>query len=150
MCRFVRETTAFTHLITGYLHIILYFAIFIIYILFVCLFFVVVVVIQKSEENIWKLLEQAKENKKVSIDELYAVFIYNESKSIPIWYHKKCLNVLVPNMCEYHAIVVHKNPNNQTTYVYDLDTLLSFPEIFQTYVRKCFLPVSKLNEKYTR
>ncbi|TRY84327.1 hypothetical protein DNTS_025434 [Danionella cerebrum] len=40
------------------------------------------------EENVWKLCEYIKNHSTCSLDEVYAVFISNERKMIPIWKQK--------------------------------------------------------------
>jgi len=45
-----------------------------------------------SEENIWKLCECWKQNDPNHLDYLYAVFIYNERRQIPIWEQKSASN----------------------------------------------------------
>uniref|UniRef100_A0A674EV96 Protein N-terminal glutamine amidohydrolase n=1 Tax=Salmo trutta TaxID=8032 RepID=A0A674EV96_SALTR len=40
------------------------------------------------EENVWKLCEHAKTQTQIHLDEVYAVFISNERKMIPIWKQK--------------------------------------------------------------
>lgn len=45
-----------------------------------------------SEENIWKLCESWKQNDSTHLKYLYAVFISNEQKKIPIWEQKSASN----------------------------------------------------------
>lgn len=93
------------------------------------------------EENIWKLLEYCVKNKE-NKDELFAVFISNENKTIPIWYQKNGENIETPVIWDYHVIALHRSKASKESYIYDLDTLLSFPDRFINYYQKA-LPVLK-------
>ena len=45
-----------------------------------------------SEENIWKLCERWKQNDPDALQRLYAVFISNTGRKIPIWEQKSASN----------------------------------------------------------
>ncbi|KAG7458010.1 hypothetical protein MATL_G00233230 [Megalops atlanticus] len=88
------------------------------------------------EENIWKLCEHIKIHKEDSIDHIYAVFISNEKRMVPIWRQKSSRGD-EPVIWDYHVILLHKSQSEQI-YIYDLDTVLPFPCPFDVYIREAF------------
>lgn len=81
---------------------------------------------------------------------MYAVFISNENKTIPIWYQSTSENIRTPVVWDYHVIAIHKSANNNKSYVYDLDTLLDFPVDFKTYYQKALIVLPGIMKKYER
>lgn len=103
------------------------------------------------EENIWKLLEYCIRDKgNIEDDELYAVFISNRNKTIPVWYQKNCNNIETPVIWDYHVIALHRSKNLKSSYVYDLDTLLNFPEIFENYYQKALPVLTNIKKEFQR
>ena len=51
---------------------------------------------------------------------------------------------------DYHVFAVHKSMVDKKAYVYDFDTLMRFPEPFESYFSKSFNTTRKLSEKYVR
>ncbi|KAI1901923.1 hypothetical protein AGOR_G00039420 [Albula goreensis] len=88
------------------------------------------------EENIWKLCEHVKTQNQGTLDLIYAVFISNERRMIPIW-RQKSSNGDQPVIWDYHVILLHKSQSEQC-YIYDLDTVLPFPCPFDVYVKEAF------------
>jgi len=48
------------------------------------------------------------------------------------------------------VIAVHRSSATNKSYVYDLDTTLSFPEPFESYVKKALLVIPHINKVYRR
>ncbi|XP_066530082.1 protein N-terminal glutamine amidohydrolase isoform X2 [Hoplias malabaricus] len=76
------------------------------------------------EENVWKLCEYIKHQQTCPMDE------------VPIWKQKSCKGA-EPVIWDYHVVLLHFNKQGQG-FVYDLDTILPFPCLFDTYSREAF------------
>jgi hypothetical protein len=100
---------------------------------------------------VWKLCEWIRKNRvDVDLDEFYAVFISNPNKSVPIWYQKSAADESVPVVWDYHVIGVHKRADLKQSFVYDLDTILEFPERFQLYYSKALPRLENIKQVYQR
>ncbi|XP_048850104.1 protein N-terminal glutamine amidohydrolase [Brienomyrus brachyistius] len=88
------------------------------------------------EENVWKLCEYAKIQKQFPMDDIYAVFISNEQKMVPLW-EQKSSHGNKPVIWDYHVILLH-DCNEDQRFIYDLDTVLPFPCPFDTYIKEAF------------
>ncbi|KAL6456957.1 hypothetical protein MHYP_G00339200 [Metynnis hypsauchen] len=88
------------------------------------------------EENVWKLCEYIKDQQTCPTDEVYAVFISNERRTIPIWKQKSSRGD-EPVIWDYHVVLLHLNKQGQG-FIYDLDTTLPFPCPFDVYSREAF------------
>ncbi|KAJ8395294.1 hypothetical protein AAFF_G00034960 [Aldrovandia affinis] len=86
------------------------------------------------EENIWKLCEHVKIQNQGTFDHIYAVFISNERRMVPIWRQKSSRGDQ-PVIWDYHVILLHKSQSEQS-FIYDLDTVLPFPCPFDVYVKE--------------
>ncbi|XP_076864838.1 protein N-terminal glutamine amidohydrolase [Brachyhypopomus gauderio] len=86
------------------------------------------------EENVWKLCEFVKAQETCPMDEVYAVFISNERKTVPIWKQKSSSDN-EPVIWDYHVVLLHCNQQGQSC-IYDLDTVLAFPCAFDVYSRE--------------
>nr|XP_023683285.1 protein N-terminal glutamine amidohydrolase isoform X2 [Paramormyrops kingsleyae] len=64
------------------------------------------------EENVWKLCEYAKIQKQFPMDEIYAVFISNEQKMVPLW-EQKSSHGNKPVIWDYHVILLHDGNKDQ-------------------------------------
>ncbi|XP_018980764.2 protein N-terminal glutamine amidohydrolase isoform X1 [Cyprinus carpio] len=100
------------------------------------------------EENIWKLCEHVKDQGTCSLDEVYAVFISNERKMIPIWKQKSSRGDQ-PVIWDYHVILLHVNKQGQS-YIYDLDTTLPFPCLLDVYSKEAFRSDEHLKPAFWR
>ncbi|KAF5908538.1 protein N-terminal glutamine amidohydrolase [Clarias magur] len=100
------------------------------------------------EENVWKLCEHIQSQGTCSLDEVYAVFISNENKSIPIW-RQKSSRGSEPVIWDYHVVLLHFNPQAQS-FVYDLDTTLPFPCPADVYSREAFRSDGVLKPEFRR
>ncbi|XP_013415109.1 protein N-terminal glutamine amidohydrolase-like [Lingula anatina] len=98
------------------------------------------------EENIWKLCEHVKHTHPEEIDCFYVVFISNKNKTIPIWMQRAADNPNDAVVWDYHVILVQKYTSS--SFVYDLDTLLSFPCPFDEYVEKALGQENRFQKKY--
>jgi hypothetical protein len=54
------------------------------------------------------------------------------------------------NFKDYHVILIHKNATTFKSYVYDLDTTLNFPEIFEVYLSKALVELPNIMRKFRR
>lgn len=85
------------------------------------------------EENVWKLCEHIMIQKQFHLEEVYAVFISNDRKMVPIW-KQKSNSGDEPVLWDYHVILLHV-PSRGQNVIYDLDTVLPFPCPFDTYAK---------------
>ncbi|TSK31442.1 Protein N-terminal glutamine amidohydrolase [Bagarius yarrelli] len=82
------------------------------------------------------------------LDQVYVVFISNENKTIPIW-RQKSSRGNEPVIWDYHVVLLHMNPQGQS-FVYDLDTALPFPCLFDVYSREAFRSDDLLKPEFRR
>jgi len=110
----------------------------------------------------------------------YAVFISNPSKSVPIWCQRSSKNPRsVPVVWDYHVILIYRGKEavkkdvkdrepssppssslssssppssslSSSSWVYDLDTILPFPESFTTYFDESFGNEEELKPRFKR
>ncbi|KAJ8273121.1 hypothetical protein GJAV_G00097680 [Gymnothorax javanicus] len=88
------------------------------------------------EENVWKLCEYVRTQNEGNLDHIYAVFISNERRMIPIW-KQKSSHGDQPVIWDYHVILLHQGPVAQSC-IYDLDTTLPYPCQFNVYMNEAF------------
>ncbi|XP_048084884.1 protein N-terminal glutamine amidohydrolase isoform X1 [Alosa alosa] len=100
------------------------------------------------EENIWKLCEHIKAQHQHCIQDVYAVFISNERRMVPIW-KQKSSHGDQPVVWDYHVILLH-NWNSGESYIYDLDTVLPYPCPLSLYEKEAFRSDHYLKESYRR
>ncbi|VDD80113.1 unnamed protein product [Mesocestoides corti] len=100
------------------------------------------------EENVYKLIETMMGNS--SVARLYAVFISNPLKNVPVFFQKSsnCVNGLV--VWDYHVIAIERLAVGNSYRVYDLDSTLSFPCDATQYWRKAIRSNSEFPPKYER
>ncbi|KAM9198320.1 protein N-terminal glutamine amidohydrolase isoform 3-T3 [Dugong dugon] len=83
------------------------------------------------EENVWKLCDYIKNHDQYPLEECYAVFISNERKM------------------DYHVVLLHVSSEGQS-FIYDLDTVLPFPCLFDTYVEDAFKSDDDIHPQFRR
>ncbi|KAF7691266.1 protein N-terminal glutamine amidohydrolase [Silurus meridionalis] len=88
------------------------------------------------EENVWKLCEYIQHQETCPLDQVHAVFISNEKKTIPIW-KQKSSGGNEPVIWDYHVVLLHVSPQARS-FVYDLDTTLPFPCLLHVYSMEAF------------
>nr|CAG4636459.1 EOG090X0C0Q [Eubosmina coregoni] len=89
----------------------------------------------EREENVWHLCRLVKEKHKANLSECFCVFISNSKRSIPLWHQKAGqANRQGLVVWDYHVIFIQKTESS--CHVYDLDSCLSFPCLFEEYSRK--------------
>lgn len=87
------------------------------------------------EENVWKLCEYIKAHGEASLEEVYAVFISNERRMIPIW-KQKSSDGKKPVIWDYHVVLLHESVERGECFLYDLDTVLPFPCPLRVYANE--------------
>ncbi|XP_039599139.1 protein N-terminal glutamine amidohydrolase-like [Polypterus senegalus] len=99
------------------------------------------------EENIWKLCRHIALQKPCPIEEVYAIFISNESRMIPLWKQKSSRGDN-PVIWDYHVVLLHTS--NSGCYIYDLDTILPFPCSLKCYIDEAFRSDDLINPAFKR
>ncbi|UJR25111.1 hypothetical protein I4U23_006470 [Adineta vaga] len=100
------------------------------------------------EENIWKLCESWKENDPNHFNNLYAVFISNQHRQIPMWEQKSSIRDDHLVIWDYHVILVDKS--SSPANIYDFDSTLSFPVSVNNYLQLVVRDEKNLLRKYHR
>lgn len=95
------------------------------------------------EENVYMLVKKIQEKSPDNLPYCYVVFISNENTYVPLWKQSssKQENGLV--LWDYHVIMVFFNGTK--SWVYDLDTQLTFPSPFSEYSKETFKSDDFLN-----
>ncbi|XP_040288541.1 protein N-terminal glutamine amidohydrolase [Bufo bufo] len=86
------------------------------------------------EENVWKLCEYIRDRPRHPLEELYAVFLSNENRTIPIW-KQQAGKGEDPVIWDYHVVLLHDRGDGRR-FIYDLDTVLPFPCPCDTYIKE--------------
>ncbi|XP_056335842.1 protein N-terminal glutamine amidohydrolase [Danio aesculapii] len=100
------------------------------------------------EENVWKLCENIKNQRYCPLEEVYAVFISNERKKIPIWKQRSGRGD-EPVIWDYHVILLHASKQGPS-FIYDLDTILPFPCSLDVYSKEAFQSDEHLRPAFWR
>ena len=108
------------------------------------------------EENVWKLCEEIE--RRFGNDEAgdrlsrcFAVFISNPTKSVPIWCQRSSKDPRsVPVVWDYHVILILRGKGEEPSLVYDMDSVLRFPETFLVYFDHSFRDEEQLKSRYRR
>jgi len=101
------------------------------------------------EENVWKICHQLKQNSAQELDKVWAVFISNKKRVVPLWKQKAGRDEEKLVIWDYHVITLYR-PEEARTLVYDLDSELPFPTYFHKYVTETFRTDAILNPEYHR
>lgn len=97
------------------------------------------------EENIYHLLRCL--GKVESVEKMYAVFISNSARTIPIWCQKSAVPGQ-PVIWDYHVISLAKLKSEWV--IFDFDSRLPFPTPFKDYVAHAFRPNTPLPLEFQR
>ncbi|KAM4630779.1 protein N-terminal glutamine amidohydrolase isoform 1-T1 [Polymixia lowei] len=89
------------------------------------------------EENVWKLCEFINAERQNLVGEVYAVFISNERRMVPLW-KQRSGHGDEPVIWDYHVILLHVSSQWGQSLVYDLDSVLPFPCPLQLYAAQAF------------
>ncbi|XP_034400411.1 protein N-terminal glutamine amidohydrolase-like isoform X2 [Cyclopterus lumpus] len=100
------------------------------------------------EENVWKLCEFVRTEKTPPLDELFAVFISNENRMVPLWKQKSGRGDH-PVIWDYHVVLLQIRLNSPSL-VYDLDTELSFPCSLNLYAAQALRSDRNIKPAYHR
>ncbi|KAG8570167.1 hypothetical protein GDO81_011127 [Engystomops pustulosus] len=101
-----------------------------------------------SEENVWKLCDYIREQTPHLLEEIYAVYLSNENRMIPIW-KQKCGKGEEPVIWDYHVILLHDCRNGQR-FIYDLDTELPFPCPCDFYIKEALRSDHNVHKDFRR
>lgn len=94
------------------------------------------------------MCEYIKNQRHCPLEEVYAVFISNERKKIPIWKQKSSRGD-EPVIWDYHVILLHASKQGPS-FIYDLDTILPFPCSLDVYSMEAFQSDKHLKPAYWR
>ncbi|XP_071941162.1 protein N-terminal glutamine amidohydrolase-like [Antedon mediterranea] len=100
------------------------------------------------EENVWKLCSKLQDGGRLQqLKNVYAVFISNNTKMIPIWEQRSAEQGSFV-VWDYHVILIYEEAEG--CHIYDLDTWLSFPSSFDDYIQKAIRDENLMQQKYHR
>ena len=103
------------------------------------------------EENVWKLCDKIQNSKNlrnlVEKGNVYAIFISNENKTVPLWQQSASENEDGLVVWDYHVILAMKG---EKCMVFDLDTKLPYPCEFEQYSERTFQSDDDIMEKFHR
>ncbi|XP_072173700.1 protein N-terminal glutamine amidohydrolase-like [Diadema setosum] len=100
------------------------------------------------EENVWKLCDHIQQHSTDELQRVYAVFISNQDRVIPLWKQKAARQPGQPVLWDYHVILLYNQPAGSD--IYDLDTVLPFPVSFREYVERTIGSNERLKEQFHR
>ncbi|GAO51742.1 hypothetical protein G7K_5835-t1 [Saitoella complicata NRRL Y-17804] len=101
------------------------------------------------EENVYNLARTIAEKNPAEINSIYVVFLSNSQQTVPVWFMR--LNEDrsgYPVIWDYHVFLVYKTTSG--SYVYDFDTTLPFPTLFEAHYEATFAPEVELPERFHR
>ncbi|XP_032832937.2 protein N-terminal glutamine amidohydrolase [Petromyzon marinus] len=110
------------------------------------------------EENVWKLIEHARGRRR-TLRGLYAVFISNDARTVPLWKQKCKQGTDEPVLWDYHVLLLlqhaedgssSNSSSSSSSFVYDLDSTLPFPCTLDSYAAQALRPDRDLKRRYRR
>ncbi|KAK9842162.1 hypothetical protein WJX84_010658 [Apatococcus fuscideae] len=103
------------------------------------------------EENIYQLLAKLTKDHARAASQLFAVFVSNPQRQLPLWSQKAGNIDNMGFICyDYHVIAIELFPD-QETLVYDFDSILPFPSKWRSYVHATLLPLPQTSAgQYSR
>ncbi|XP_057684520.1 protein N-terminal glutamine amidohydrolase isoform X2 [Corythoichthys intestinalis] len=100
------------------------------------------------EENVWKLCDFVRREGSAPLPEVFAVFISNDNRTVPLWEQKSACGERAV-VWDYHVLLLHARPCREAA-VYDLDSALPFPCGLKEYAARGFRPDDALESRYRR
>lgn len=100
------------------------------------------------EENVWKLADKIRLENNRCLQYCYVVFVSNQNCLVPLWKQKAGKDVDGLVVWDYHVFLIYEGHN--TTWVFDLDTLLQFPARFVDYFIQTFKSDDILKPEFHR
>ncbi|XP_068660523.1 protein N-terminal glutamine amidohydrolase isoform X3 [Aristolochia californica] len=83
--------------------------------------------------------------------DLFAVFISNENRRIPLWHQKASSRTEGLILWDYHVLCIQRHGRGNALHqVWDLDTTLPFPVPLDQYVAEAVRPSLTLDSCFTR
>ncbi|CAN9503558.1 unnamed protein product [Ophioblennius macclurei] len=101
------------------------------------------------EENVWKLCDSIRSERSDSLDQMSAVFISNENRTVPLWKQKSGRKGQ-PVIWDYHVVLLQTGSHHADSLVYDLDSELSFPCSLGLYVDQALRSDRHIRPEYHR
>ncbi|XP_066253643.1 protein N-terminal glutamine amidohydrolase [Euwallacea similis] len=101
------------------------------------------------EENVYKLVEEVTKSYPSELNKCFAVFISNQSRTVPLWKQRAGKDEDRLIIWDYHVIFVY-HPEPEKCLVYDLDSELPFPTYVHKYVIETFRTDQILKPDYFR
>ncbi|XP_059206585.1 protein N-terminal glutamine amidohydrolase isoform X2 [Centropristis striata] len=98
------------------------------------------------EENVWKLCESVRSERTAPLEELFVVFISNDSRTVPLWKQKSGRG----DQPDYHVVLLQLGPTSSSSVVYDLDSELPFPCSLELYATQALRSDRHINPAYHR
>lgn len=100
------------------------------------------------EENVWKLADKIRSENSKYLQYSSVVFVSNNNCLVPLWKQKAGKDAEGLVVWDYHVFFVYEVHNS--SWVFDLDTLLQFPVQFGDYFIQTFKSDDFLNPKFHR
>ncbi|XP_029942504.1 protein N-terminal glutamine amidohydrolase [Salarias fasciatus] len=100
------------------------------------------------EENVWKLCEFIRSEKTQSLDQLSAVFISNDNRTVPLW-KQKSGRTGQPVIWDYHVVLLQTGSGSESL-IYDLDSELPFPCSLDRYIHQALRSDRAIRPEYHR
>lgn len=100
------------------------------------------------EENAWHLIENLVSTSMATQAELFACFISNRNKTIPIFHQRSSARDDGLVVWDYHVIVIQSGEGEEL--VWDLDTTLPFPCTLDEYEQKALADIPQGPEEHQR
>ncbi|CAO3633934.1 unnamed protein product [Cunninghamella blakesleeana] len=108
------------------------------------------------EENIYFLCKAIKEKYPDCLDDCSVIVISNQKEEIPMW-RQRSGQIINEGLVvwDYHVVLLVKDTqkedeNKNDYYIYDFDTMLPFPTLFQDYIEESFRPDFPILDTYKR
>ncbi|KAM9824715.1 protein N-terminal glutamine amidohydrolase [Neosynchiropus ocellatus] len=100
------------------------------------------------EENVWKLCEFVRTEGTTPMDQVFAVFISNDKKVVPLWKQKTgCGDE--PVFWDYHVVLLHAGTQCEPL-IYDLDTAMPFPCTLEQYATEALRSDHEIKPQFHR
>lgn len=100
------------------------------------------------EENVWKLADKIRLENNKYLQYSSVVFVSNHNSLVPLWKQKAGKDTEGLVVWDYHVFLIYEGHNS--SWVFDLDTLLQFPVHFVDYFIQTFKSDDILKPEFHR
>lgn len=98
---------------------------------------IIIIIIQENIYKLASIISDSITTTNTTTTASYVVFVSSKKQKTPIWGQRLCTNTSSPVVWDYHVLFLIINSDKK--YIYDYDSILSFPCSALEYCKNSFL-----------